>query len=193
MPPSGVAQKESLIPLPSDYVTHEDAGEQEQSSLYFLACISLRRLLNRVHHLLYADAHDTASDVHRFPRVVAELDYQLEEWHSVLPASLSFSVDMAQVEDGSLTEAGAFLRQRYLTCRSVIYRPFLSYALFVGAESDVHGTHTYAHVRGIHELSADFVEGSKVCLNSCLLHIRNLRGFSHTVLVDSWICSLSYV
>ena len=33
----------------------------------------------------------------------------------------------------------------------------------------------------------------KACLDACLLHILNLRGFSQTVLVDTWICSLSYV
>ena len=33
----------------------------------------------------------------------------------------------------------------------------------------------------------------KACLDACLLHILNLRGFSQTVLVDTWICSLSCV
>lgn len=42
-------------------------------------------------------------------------------------------------------------------------------------------------------ISDNVLSGCKSCLDACLLHILNLRGFAHTVLVDTWICSLSYV
>jgi len=41
--------------------------------------------------------------------------------------------------------------------------------------------------------SPDVLKNCKSCLDACLLHILNLRGFAQTVLVDTWICSLSYV
>jgi len=41
--------------------------------------------------------------------------------------------------------------------------------------------------------SQDVLKNCKACLDACLLHILNLRGFAQTVLVDTWICSLSYV
>lgn len=206
MPVSGVGRIESSVPLPGAYRTHASPQEEEQSALYFLACISMRRLLNRVHQLLYArgtGACEPVPDRVRFPVVVAELDHQLEEWRDVLPASLAFDVgfDEAGWSDGggggrrrssrkenngavagrwAVGEHGAFLRQRYLTCRSVIYRPYLMWML-AGAGDGVGGP----------RVSEEVLRSCKACLDACLLHILNLRGFAHTVLVDTWICSLS--
>ena len=39
--------------------------------------------------------------------------------------------------------------------------------------------------------SEEVLGNCKACLDACLLHILNLRGFAQTVLVDTWICSLS--
>lgn len=39
--------------------------------------------------------------------------------------------------------------------------------------------------------SQEVLKNCKACLDACLLHILNLRGFAQTVLVDTWICSLS--
>ncbi|KAJ4264402.1 hypothetical protein NW762_005601 [Fusarium torreyae] len=124
-PPSGIARVESSVPLPSTYHTHTSEIVEEESSLYFLACISMRRLLNRVHQLLYARDTGAAFDHTRFPRIVAELQRQLDDWRDVLPASFSFSVDTEE----AATAAGGFLRQRYLTCKGVIYRPYLMWML----------------------------------------------------------------
>jgi hypothetical protein len=147
----------------------------------------MRRLLNRVHHLLYARETGTALNPARFPAVVHELDHQLDEWRAVLPQALAFEVDFKTVNSyqhtpgATQTEAGSFLRQRYLTCRSVIYRPYLMWSL-----SGVNGSHTANSL-----LQGDAMKCSKICLDSCLLHILNLRGFGQTCLVDTWICSLS--
>jgi hypothetical protein len=37
----------------------------------------------------------------------------------------------------------------------------------------------------------EVAERCKICLDACMLHILNLRGFAHTVMIDTWICSLS--
>ncbi|TVY89078.1 hypothetical protein LAWI1_G004735 [Lachnellula willkommii] len=173
LPHSGIALIESSIPLPSHYNTHPDTQEEEQSSLYFLACISMRRLLNRVHHVLYARESGVSLDNVRFPSVVLELNHQLEEWRDFLPVAFNFSLDARE----TATEYGGFLRQRYLTCRSVIYRPYLTWVLTSCSDSMT--------------LPENVLSSCKACLDACLLHIINLRGFSHTVLVDTWICSLS--
>ncbi|KAH8812903.1 hypothetical protein F5884DRAFT_318279 [Xylogone sp. PMI_703] len=173
LPQSGIANIESSIPLPGQYNSHSNVQEEEQSSLYFLACISMRRLLNRVHHVLYARETGVSLDNARFPSVVQELDHQLEEWRQFLPLAFSFSVD----SERTATEHGGFLRQRYLTCRSVIYRPYLTRAL--------------ASYSNMVTIPSDLLNGCKSCLDACLLHIINLRGFAHTVFVDTWICSLS--
>lgn len=164
-----------MIPLPGHYTTHIDVQEEEQSSLYFLACISMRRLLNRVHHLLYAKESGVSLDNARFPYLISELDHQLEEWREFLPAAFHFSIG---TDEASNQHAG-FLRQRYLTCRSVIYRPYLKWVLSNSA--------------GDGALPQDVLDKCSFCLDACLLHILNLRGFAHSVMVDTWICSLSCV
>jgi hypothetical protein len=173
LPQSGIADIESSIPLPGHYNTTADSVEEEQSSLYFLACLSMRRLLNRVHDLLYARDSGAGLDVARFPFIVTELDHQLEEWRELLPPTFKFSIDTQP----TTTQHGGFLRQRYLTCRSVIYRPYLTWIL---ANRTWNGS-----------ISMDVLEKCGVCLNACVLHILNLKGYCHTVMIDTWICSLS--
>lgn len=179
-PPSGIAKVESTIPLPSSYNTHAFQDKEEKSSLYFLACISMRRLLNRVHQLLYSSSTGAACNVARFPYVVAELHHQLDEWREVLPESFSFSLDTNAAEN----EIAGFLRQRYLTCYSVIYRPYLMWLLSQHPGGDDEGLVSNAP-------SQDTLNKCKVCLDACLMHIINLRGFAHTITIDRWICSLS--
>ncbi|TVY53757.1 hypothetical protein LCER1_G004789 [Lachnellula cervina] len=111
------------------------------------------------------------------PVVVSELNHQLEEWRDFLPVAFNFSLDARE----TATECGGFLRQRYLTCRSVIYRPYLTWVLQLTSCAD---TMTLTPPENV-------LSSCKACLDACLLHIINLRGFSHTVLVDTWICSLS--
>jgi hypothetical protein len=105
--------------------------------------------------------------------VVNELDHQLEEWKECLPPFFQFSIDDRELPSG---HAG-FLRQRYLTCRAVIYRPFLNQCLTKAAGGE-----------GLRER---LLGQSETCLRMCLLHITNLRPFKQTVLIDTWICSLS--
>lgn len=133
----------------------------------------MRRLLNRVHDLLYARDAGVGFDNHQFPSVVSELAHQLDEWKDLLPFSFQFSVNL----DHTRTEEGAFLRQRYLTCKSVIYRPYLTWALSNSGAAE--------------ECPPIVYEGSKLCLEACWMHAQNLRSLPHTIMVDTWICSLS--
>ncbi|KAL4932490.1 Zn(II)2Cys6 transcription factor [Aspergillus undulatus] len=173
LPQAGIADIESSVPLPGEYNTHLSSAIEEQSSLYFLACISMRRLLNRVHDLLYARNSGVASDVNQFPSVVAELDHQLTRWKDLLPPPFQFAINQ---EAAPSIEAG-FLRQRYLACKSVIYRPYLTAGLSLTTRGE--------------QVPDTVYEGCKTCLEACCLHAQNLQGFPQTVMVDTWICSLS--
>ncbi|KAH9890751.1 putative C6 transcription factor [Xylariomycetidae sp. FL2044] len=191
LPQSGIARIESSIPLPGAFTSHRDPYDNEHASLYFLACVSMRRLLNRTHQLLYARDAGAATDIARFPAIVRELDHQLEEWRDVLPSAFAFSANAnanattaATGADGGgveyyASECGGFLRQRYLTCKSVIYRPYLAWLLANGLEG----------VDGIGR--EEILAGCRVCLDACTFHILGLTGFAHTVLVDTWICVMS--
>lgn len=167
--------------------------EEELSSLYFLACLSMRRLLNRVHDLLYSASSGASLDSARFPFIVAELSHQLEEWRELLPAAFHFTVDATPTS----SPHGGFLRQRYLTCKSVIYRPYLTWVLRSwdgglrdGLEGEGRGLGMGMGRVGV---TAEMVDKCEICLEAILLHILNLSGFAHTVLVDTWICSLRCV
>ncbi|KAH6700568.1 hypothetical protein BKA61DRAFT_636606 [Leptodontidium sp. MPI-SDFR-AT-0119] len=221
LPQSGIASIESSIPLPGDYNTHStphteltmtspfssptsaltqtrtpttlEEQEEELSSLYFLACLSMRRLLNRVHDLLYSASSGASLDSARFPFIVAELSHQLEEWRELLPAAFHFTVDATPTS----SPHGGFLRQRYLTCKSVIYRPYLTWVLRSwdgglrdGLEGEGRGLRTGMGMGRV-GVTAEMVDKCEICLEAILLHILNLSGFAHTVLVDTWICSLS--
>ena len=133
----------------------------------------MRRLLNRCHHLLFGDQADRNTDPKRRSAIVSELDQQLDDWRRLLPPAFHFSVDMKPVQ----SQQGAFLRQRFLTCRALIYRPYLMDVLIDHASNRPSG-----HQK---------IEGARRCLQGCILHIVNLRPFDQTVLVDMWICALS--
>lgn len=165
--------------LPGPLKTHADELTNEHSALYFLACISMRRLLNRVHYLLYSDMRPgptspTSSDSYgdRFLRTVVELDHQVSAWRDSLPEYLRFTSESGPVEN----EHQGFLRQRFLTCKAVIYRSYV--------EQELEHETTSPPSREIHD-------ACRKCLEASSLHISNLRSFPHTVLVDTWICSLS--
>src|SRR5699024_3832803 len=108
-PLSGIGEIESSVPLPGHFHTHDSEEDVQKFSLYFLACISMRRILNRVHHLLYAKDTGAVFDHHHLPSVVNELDDQLEEWRDFLPAPFQFSIDASLANN----QQAAFLRQRY--------------------------------------------------------------------------------
>jgi len=167
---------ESEVPLPGPLQTHFTESETESSALYFLSCISIRRLLNRVHHLLYAEdkhrAHNDSRD-DSLRNLIAELDRQLILWRDTLPEFLLFDDNIQECPN----EHAAFLRQRYLACKSVIYRPYVEILL--------------KHPEILH--SRETIDAAGKCLTASCNHIANLRSFGQTVMVDTWICALSWV
>jgi hypothetical protein len=135
-----------------------------------------------VHQLLYDNTDGVASQPERFPQVVAELDQQLSTWQDVLPPSVSFPLGSSNADTSNITEAAGFLRLRFLGCRSVIYRPYLSLVLNGEGVDPTTG-----------EISYTAWEGSKKCIEALSLLVQALDGFPHQVLIDTWPSSLSSV
>lgn len=174
LPQSGISEMEASVPYASSYASFSTEIEQEQSSLYFLACVSIRRLLNRVHDLLWAPDTGVAADETLFPSIVAEFDHQLDQWRRCLPAAFHFAIE----QRSPLSTAAGFLRQRYLTCRAVIYRPYLNLLLARSSSGCA--------------VSEDLIANTKTCLDLCVLYSQDAESFPHTLLVDGWIASLSW-
>ncbi|KAK9489771.1 hypothetical protein V1508DRAFT_458272 [Lipomyces doorenjongii] len=148
------------------------------STLYFLACISIRRLLNRIHNLLYSQ--ESIARMHQVPdmNLISELFHQLEEWRTVLPPYLKFG--LSSMGEPAANSYQGFLRQRYLAAKSVIFRPVFNFVVVT------------ANLRsGQLAVISDMVPHAEHCIEAVVMHMTNLRGFTHTVVIDTWICSLS--
>ena len=125
LPQNCNAEIESIFSLPGKFHSHEAIEEEEKSTFYFLASIALRRLLNRAHYMLYDREIGLQIDSNNFPSVNQELARQLQDWYQTLSPSLQFPEDGKRADDPH----SEYLRQWYLSCRSVIHRPYLEWAL----------------------------------------------------------------
>ena len=139
LPHSGIVQFEELMDLPGNFEELEDEdfdGESEchdhpRSNAdetgpmsggelwYFLAEIALRRLLNRVSHMIYQK--DSSLTLGSLGPIVSELDFQLSQWYDNLPQPVQFPLN----NEPSSNSVQTVLRLRYFACRTIIYRPYI--------------------------------------------------------------------
>ena len=148
LPHSGIVNFEELVDLPGGFEEEdeEDWNEEErdkkdqggtrkyQSSSrlvdshladrrdelwYFLAEIALRRLLNRVSHIIYQK--DSTHTLSSLGPIVSELDFQLSQWYDSLPQPVQFPLTQPPLSNPVQT----VLRLRYNACRTIIYRPYI--------------------------------------------------------------------
>jgi hypothetical protein len=149
-PSSGISVLEHSVALPfaqdddGDQVETEELDEaQREHRLIFLAEISLRRLLNRVHFHMYRSETNVlpgASPVavsspfaDQAASMISELDSQLESWRHHLPQTIqaSFATDyetqaMTQRRTRPVREKLiGTLKSRYFAAKAIIFRPFV--------------------------------------------------------------------
>ncbi|CAG8417436.1 unnamed protein product [Penicillium salamii] len=136
VPRSGVETLVDRIQLPL-------CGEQPSPSLLaWLAELSARRLLNRVHHVMYEEdqehlLHTNYSErkpsgneedavsrlMDSYLRVSMELDEQLNNWYNLIPHVIKPDMDQVPTE---VQKAAMVLR--YHSAKDIIFRPFLLFA-----------------------------------------------------------------
>lgn len=125
-PPSGIQSPrlgaEQL--LESNYSS--DHIDQEQSWYYYLADIAVRKIINRLLNVFYReDALAWLSmPVERMTRIASEIDSQLTQWHSHLPAPVA-SRNADSEHDCNFDELKYYLHARIFEVRERLYRPFL--------------------------------------------------------------------
>lgn len=164
LPRSGPQQLTDEISLPSC------ANLGTMLSTCYLAEISIRRLLNRVHNSLYPSkkhvltlsatslmAPDDISirDISSMASVCDELYSQLETWHSSIPEPYRPSPHAERCSEYG--DRQDILRIRYFAARHIIYRPFVLYIA-------THGTQ--------HTTEA-MLDKAALCLDSCRHYLRN--------------------
>jgi hypothetical protein len=132
LPHSGIVQFEESMSLPRSFPLPPISTSAPSPPIrtpspatdeiwYFLAEIALRRLLNRVSHLLYSKTLSLAS----LAPLVAELDLQLTQWHTHLPPSMHFPTHPHPSSADNLGPVQTVLRLRYHACRTIIHRPYI--------------------------------------------------------------------
>ncbi|BCS02443.1 putative C6 finger domain protein [Aspergillus luchuensis] len=135
LPHSGIVHFEELVDLPGGFELEDEEDEEDEGSIqlgekmvdvmigqdelwYFLAEIALRRLLNRVSHMIYQK--DSILTLASLGPIASELDFQLSQWYESLPQPVRFPL-------GGPTSSPiqTVLRLRYFACRTIIYRPYI--------------------------------------------------------------------
>lgn len=191
LPHSGIVQFEELVDLPGGFEDEDDDddpnGNQENEEhptgsfpkepaerdelWYFLAEIALRRLLNRVSHLIYQK--DSAHTLSSLGPIVSELDFQLSQWYENLPQPVQFPLVQVPLSNPVQT----VLRFRYNACRTIIYRPYILAVL----ENEQTGAET-----GVRE-------GCRRCLDATMRQLEHVSSHREGHLPYLWQGALSMV
>ncbi|KAK3303693.1 uncharacterized protein B0T15DRAFT_402118 [Chaetomium strumarium] len=181
LPQSGLQQLIDQTSLPS--FTSVDSA----SSTAYLAEISIRRLLNRVHNSLYPRKQNplslsstsltalddfSATEIASATSVCGELQRQLTLWYESIPAP--FRPSLGTEATGSDRET--VLRIRYYAARHIIHRPFLLYIV----------THDLQHVS-----DPGILEKAGVCIESCRAYLHNTTKILVKQSQYTWTFSLS--
>lgn len=129
LPHSGIIQFEESMRLPRSFPYDATTASPEEPPgsdelWYFLAEIALRRLLNRVSHLIYTTERNSRSPnftISSLDPVAAELDFQLTQWYENLPSPVKFPRERLPARN----QVQTVLRLRYFACRTIIFRPYI--------------------------------------------------------------------
>ncbi|RDW77354.1 hypothetical protein BP6252_05407 [Coleophoma cylindrospora] len=158
LPSSGMRAFQETLSLPTSSV-------DEEGLYYFLALISLRKLLVEVIETI---GFKSGRAIYA-PIVAVELRNQIRSWHEHLPTSLRFTLDATPLFD----LRKAYLRSQWFCLSSVIYWPFVLRHvenLAAAAEGDQMVLEEELNER------AAVHERAKECVEFCVLHLRASEG-----------------
>lgn len=143
LPRSGIEHVIDLTPFPS-FANHE-----AQETNVFLAELSVRRLLNRVHHTMYgsdwtrrslglqpASSDSPSYDFQSLSNILSvsqELDRQLDNWFELLPRTIKPDMN----DESRFTGLRVNMLHRFHSAKDIITRPFLLCALDLSPETEV--------------------------------------------------------
>lgn len=178
LPHSGVVQFEESMRLPRSfpYESSTPGGDESPGNdelWYFLAEIALRRLLNRVSHLIYSYTYKRSSSfsIASLEPVAAELDYQLTQWYESLPSPVKFPRERLPASNQTQT----VLRLRYFACRTIIFRPYIQAVLADENVANEHGVQ----------------EACRKCLEACIRQLECISAHHDGHLPYLWQGALS--
>ncbi|RDL36720.1 uncharacterized protein BP5553_06072 [Venustampulla echinocandica] len=177
LPQSGLQQLTDEVTLPSCN------NLNETESTCYLAEISIRRLLNRIHNSLYPQKHATSlnasSPSNAFPSpaissirgICDELHRQLNMWYESIPETVRPALDFSITAN----DRQQVLRIRYYATKHIIYRPFVLHVVAYGATEPVD----------------DIMEKCEICLEACRIYLYNTTEIMKRASQYTWTFSLS--
>lgn len=130
LPQSGLQQLTDETSLPSCF------NLESAQSTYYLAEISIRRLLNRIHNSLYPRKQNvltlsstslatpdnfSEARISSVKTICEELQRQLDMWYDSIPEAFRFPLDV----EPTTSDRQTVLRIRYFATKHIIYRPFV--------------------------------------------------------------------
>lgn len=164
-PRSGIEPLVNTMPFP------RCGDSQELHMVRFLTQLSVRCLLNRIHHALHftdntlthsgnplEDGNSLTPPPHMpsssLFRVCSELERQLAGWYDTLPDSIrpDLHTDLSWPGDPH----ACILRLRYWSSRFITYRPFVIYATSCSTDRSI---------------TQDILTNCEICLSSCRAYV----------------------
>jgi hypothetical protein len=120
-------------------------------NLAFMADISMRLLLNRVHYSIYSANFSIDELDSSLITVCTELNRQLQIWHDSIPAIIRPGL---RSNDEDTNPQAYVLRLRYWSTKDIIFRPFVLYVTSLSPDQIVN-------------VSQTILDNCQFCLSSC--------------------------
>lgn len=144
LPPCDLSLTDYPFSLPN-FPNHDAASpgppdHETLSSYYYLAEISLRRLLNRVRHAVTVLSPPISrSGILQLSDTLHDLEYQLQQWVDCLPPALYFNKPLLVKPPSHEPELVKLARERYVEVRELLCRAYLYLCIHVPLDQDLLG------------------------------------------------------
>ncbi|KAK1145189.1 hypothetical protein N8T08_004622 [Aspergillus melleus] len=125
---------------PGEILAHSPSAMNSESisSYYYLAEISLRRLLNRARNAVRVLAPDMSmSTVTPLAEALSTLESQLQQWVECLPHTLYFNPPLKLMPAPNEPELVKLARERYVEVRELLCRAYLYLCIHVPLELEL--------------------------------------------------------
>ncbi|KAF5687273.1 oleate-activated transcription factor 1 [Fusarium circinatum] len=179
LPPSGITQCDypDMFPSPPTELTSPSAydrgdtfdddivPEEEKSWFYYLAEISYRRMMNRAMAVMARSGEQGwSNNISEAMEHCKEFNEQIDLWYSHIPPQ----IDPKNAVHAN-NELAQFLKNREISCREWIHRPFLFYVLHKSPEDEHYGR---------------AIPLAQRCLELCVEHL--FRTYGHNRHHGTW-------
>ncbi|KFY90886.1 hypothetical protein V500_04905 [Pseudogymnoascus sp. VKM F-4518 (FW-2643)] len=127
-----------LLSLAASTSTCASQSAEEQTWFYYLSEIALRRIENRILNAFYKEDHQhwLQMDLAIMVSAAEEIEAQMESWYASLPTSIRFdnNSDSDHPHQAPASDELSYMTKgRSLQIHSLLYRPFLYYAIHAQA------------------------------------------------------------